>query len=102
MVQEDDITTKTMWKRVGFFRHTPEYWLLGSLLTDRIASSTTSGRVQDNKTSQSSLDHASSSSGTLVNSVTFKPILDKYDQTSMRQVNDLITDFRRFQMEERI
>ena len=99
MVREDAITTETMWKRVGFFRHTPEYWLLGSLLTDRIASST--ARIQENKSSQSGLglDHPSSSSGTLANAITCNPILDKYDQTSMRQVNDLITDFQRLQTE---
>ncbi|KAK4209438.1 hypothetical protein QBC37DRAFT_54248 [Rhypophila decipiens] len=99
MVQEDALTPDTMWKRVGFVRHTPEYWLLGSLLTDRIASNTSG--AQEERGSQNDLDHGSSSasSGKVAKTITRTPILDKYDQTSMRQVNELITDFQRVQME---
>lgn len=99
MVQEDALTPDTMWKRVGFVRHTPEYWLLGSLLTDRIASETSGAGEEKNP--QSILDHPSNSAsvGTVAESITRNPILDKYDQTSMRQVNDLISGFQRVQME---
>ena len=81
-----------MWKRVGFVRFSPEFWLLGSLLTDRISSTTAA--PQDQNSSSGGFSTSPFQASNKPRSV--EPILGKYDQTSMRQVNDLITDFQRF------
>jgi hypothetical protein len=61
--------------------HSPEYWLLAKLLVDRLSAS---------------IDTIPNSNDDLINpsSVTHEPILTQYDQTSMLQVNDLITGFQ--------
>lgn len=67
-------------------RFAPEYWLLAKLMVDRIM----------NRASQRD-------SVSMINSAEMLPegesgstptILNKYDETSMRQVNDLIADFQ--------
>lgn len=55
-----------MWKRVGFIKNAYEYWLLCCILVDRCPSN------------ESEEPH---------------PILRKYDETDMSQVNDLIAEF---------
>lgn len=89
-----------MWKRVGFVRFSPEYWLLGSLLTDRI-SSTTAGPHGQHSVPGDDFAPGSfpPSSGGHGKPKSAEPILEKYDQTSMRQVNDLITDFQKFHLD---
>lgn len=72
-----------MWKRVGFCRYCPEYWLLAKFMVDRLATLDTSQAEDELEP----LDDGPLDS-----------ILDKYDQTSMRQVNDLITGFQNFQI----
>ncbi|KAL4728100.1 hypothetical protein ACLX1H_004829 [Fusarium chlamydosporum] len=37
-VNKQDISMGDLWKRVGFMRHSPEYWLLAKLLVDRLSS----------------------------------------------------------------
>ncbi|KAJ6166578.1 hypothetical protein N7470_002025 [Penicillium chermesinum] len=73
----------TMWKRIGFCRHCPEYWLLAKLMADRLSllGSTQQGNEQ-----------------VLHDNGPLDPILRNYDQTSMRQVNDLILGFKAFQL----
>lgn len=74
-----------MWKRVGFCRYSPEYWLLANLIADRLATS-------------NPFDPPSEDELELLDENPLDPILNKYDQTSMRQVNDLISGFQAFQM----
>ncbi|KAK3329158.1 hypothetical protein B0H66DRAFT_14919 [Apodospora peruviana] len=99
MVREDSLAPETMWKRGGFIRYSPEYWLLGSLLTDRISSATSKAQQSHNKGKSPQNSQGQSSLSSLTKSITVDPILDKYDQTSMRQVNDLITEFQKFQVD---
>ncbi|KAL2256901.1 hypothetical protein VTK26DRAFT_956 [Humicola hyalothermophila] len=94
ILQHDQLVPETMWKRVGFVRFSPEYWLLGSLLTDRISSTTSTS--QDQQASSGSFPGAASQTPPSNKPRSVEPILGKYDQTSMRQVNDLITDFQKF------
>lgn len=70
-----------MWKRNGFFRFCAEYWLLANLMADRLTGA-----------------EMSRGDSFLVNDSVLDPILSQYDQTSMRQVNDLITGFQTFQL----
>ncbi|KXX81034.1 Zinc finger protein klf1 [Madurella mycetomatis] len=94
----DTLAPELMWKRVGFVRFSSEYWLLGSLLIDRISSTTiTSPHHSSQDSSFPGAFPDSSNARGKARSV--EPILDKYDQTSMRQVNDLITDFQKFHVE---
>lgn len=81
MVDRQNVATESLWRRVGFMRHSPEYWLLGKLLVDRLSTSTDSLRAPE-----STVPDASGSA--------HEPILTRYDQTSMLQVNDLITGFQ--------
>ncbi|KAL2133004.1 hypothetical protein VTI74DRAFT_3042 [Chaetomium olivicolor] len=94
LMQNDSLAPKLMWKRIGFARYSPEYWLLGSLLTDRLAATTVT--AGDASGSGSSFQTSSSARG---KARSVEPILEKYDQTSMRQVNDLITDFQKFNIQ---
>ncbi|KAL2838960.1 hypothetical protein BJY01DRAFT_257866 [Aspergillus pseudoustus] len=86
-VDHDNLQSQTMWKRVGFCSYCPEYWLLAKLMTDML---TTRNTIEDaSQGDQSELERPED--GPL------DSILNKYDQTSMRQVNDLIlslSDFR--------
>ncbi|KAL6364281.1 hypothetical protein LRP88_02200 [Fusarium phalaenopsidis] len=74
-----------MWKRIGFMRHSPEFWLLATVVVDRISS------TSDMRWGMGTaiLGDSGSGSGTSA-----EPILAVIDQTSMRQVNDLITEFQ--------
>ncbi|KAH6871499.1 C2H2 type zinc finger domain-containing protein [Thelonectria olida] len=69
-----------MWRRTGFMRHSPEYWLLANLMVNRL-SRTLEPQPNFNE-------------AVLTGGSTPDPILSKYDQTSMRQVNDLIAEFQ--------
>ncbi|KAK4154678.1 hypothetical protein C8A00DRAFT_32498 [Chaetomidium leptoderma] len=94
-LQEDCQSPELMWKRVGFVRFSHEYWLLGSLLTDRLSATTVTTPYQSSAYDTSpGLFQTTSSPHSKARSA--EPILEKYDQTSMRQVNDLITDFQNF------
>lgn len=67
--------------RIWLCRYCPEYWLLAALMADRLAAL---GSLQQDG------DLVPADDGPL------NPILNKYDQTSMQQVNDLIMGFRLF------
>lgn len=76
------LTPENMWKRVGFMRHASEYWLLASLMLDQICIS--QGQHYGGISSSFSQSTAENS----------KPVLPKYDETSMQQVNDLIAQLQ--------
>jgi len=100
MVPEGCLATpEAMWKRVGFVRYAPEYWLLGSLLTDRISLATSSHESHRGSSPSQGMDDSASNPSGMAKAVSINPILDKYDQTSMRQVNDLITDFQKIHID---
>lgn len=100
LLHDDHLTPETMWKRVGFVRFSPEYWLLGSLLTDRLSAATTTASAQGagsgDGTAMAGTQTPSADPG---KPKSVEPILEKYDQTSMRQVNDLITDFQKLHVD---
>jgi hypothetical protein len=81
-VDDNHLEPETMWRRIGFFQFCHEYWLLANLMADRLV---TLGTLQSN-------DLPTLGDGPL------DPILNQYDQTSMRQVNDLIMGFQTFQI----
>jgi hypothetical protein len=86
-VDHDNLQPDTMWKRVGFCSYCPEYWLLANLMTDMLTAR--NDTPVSNEGGQSELERLED--GPL------DSILNKYDQTSMRQVNDLnlsLSDFR--------
>ena len=94
-LQEECPAPELMWKRIGFVRFSSEYWLLGSLLTDRLSATTAASQDQPSANG-SPLGLLQSSSAAHGKTRSAEPILEKYDQTSMRQVNDLISDFQKF------
>ncbi|RBR05966.1 hypothetical protein FVER53590_13928 [Fusarium verticillioides] len=78
MVDRQNVATENLWRRVGFMRHSPEYWLLGKLLVDRLSTSNDSLG-----TPESPVPDASGSA--------HEPILTRYDQTKkMTQTTALI------------
>ena len=83
------LNVENMWKRVGFLRYSVEYWSLARLILDRISTSST--KQQDHGLA---LDGGLSRPPALQNE-TSAPILDKYDETSMSQVNNLIGEFQK-------
>ena len=70
-----------MWKRVGFSRFGIEYWYLAKMVTARIASS--------------QAPPVDSRSDSTPETVVKDGILEKYDETSMQQVNELISEFQK-------
>lgn len=75
-------------QRIGFFRHCSEYWLLAKLITDRMCASSLQSMayVFTNVNAVAGEDSAEVKSG--------EAVLDDYDQTSMAQVNALISQFQ--------
>lgn len=108
MVGRDvQLTPENAWKRIGFIRHSPEYWLLASVIVGRLtrtdpwpADRSREGdedgdiwpRIGDGEEEIASLEP--SSAGT----ETPDRVLKQYDQTSMQQVNKLITEFKKVQI----
>lgn len=97
--RDDCLSPETMWKRVGFIRYSPEYWLLGSLLIERISATITAAQEQSRNKDTFSGAFFEDRTGGQAQTKSVEPILNKYDQTSMRQVNDLITDFQKFHVD---
>ncbi len=81
-LREEAITPHNMWKRIGFVRYCSEYWLLAKLITERISAGTW---MSDGFNQAGNELHRQGDSVT---------VLDKYDETSMQQVNDLISQFQ--------
>jgi hypothetical protein len=84
-----DLDPDDMWKRVGFTRHASEYWLLGKFMVERLSKSKDDRETVGGSTGrvQSVVSISGVESGGL--------LLDLYDQTSMQQVNSLISDFQK-------
>ncbi|KAL4972641.1 hypothetical protein BDW66DRAFT_162740 [Aspergillus desertorum] len=83
-VDHNHIRLEDMWKRVGFFSYCPEYWLLANLMADKL-------------TARNAAEGAAGHGLERLEEGPLDSFLKKYDQTSMRQVNDLILslfDFR--------
>lgn len=72
-------------------RYSPEYWLLASVMVGRLkeADSDAAGKTTRTGDGIESSPPGSSSSDR---------ILSQYDQTSMHQVYELISDFKQFQI----
>lgn len=73
-----------MWRRIGFMRYTSEYWLLAKLIVDRIIEKARQKEIASTASSSREYDEEPAPT-----------ILDKYDETSMLQVNALIADFQK-------
>jgi hypothetical protein len=75
-------------------RHASEYWLLANFMVERLSKS----KEEDVETVVDPAGEAQSPvSISATNSV--GPLLDQYDQTSMQQVNVLISDFQKVGMQ---
>ena len=91
MVLEPDLTVDNMENRVGFACHASEFWLLSSLILDRISAA--NGQNQQSQSSQNEKETQPAADGPP------EPVLHEYDQTSMRQVNELISVFQNVQIQ---
>jgi hypothetical protein len=89
MVTDENMTIFSMGSRIGFVRHAAEYWLLANVIADRLLTCN-SDQVG---TSYSIQRETNLAVGTGAESIP-----PKYDQTSMQQVNDLISVFQRMQI----
>ena len=87
MVDSENPATGDMWKRIGFMRHAGEFWLLAHVIVNRISGLNAQQPETSAIPSQGSSMHLDCGPS--------DPILNKYDETSMRQVNDLIADFHK-------
>lgn len=88
-IASEVLTSDNMWRRIGFVKHASEYWLLASLLLDRMCIAERHSLVEIDQPS-SSKSHFTSPQEQILHAV-----LHRYDETSMQQVNDLIADFQR-------
>ncbi|KAJ5192745.1 hypothetical protein N7449_008887 [Penicillium cf. viridicatum] len=82
-IEDPHIQPEELWERMGFSRYAPEYWLLAHLMADRLA-------VLGTSKPENALEP--------LDEGPLDPILNRYDQTSMRQINDLIMGFQTFQI----
>ncbi|GFG12218.1 C2H2 type zinc finger domain protein [Aspergillus udagawae] len=82
-VDESNLNADNMWQRVGFCRHAGDFWLLASVKVDRLS------------VAEAEQHKAISGEFVLEDSEQSDSILSQYDQTSMRQVNELISEFQR-------
>jgi hypothetical protein len=82
-IDENNPNTAKMWQRVGFCRHAGDFWLLASVKVDRLSAAETEQH------------HTIRGNTAFEDSEQSDQILSKYDQTSMRQVNELILEFQR-------
>ncbi|PGH10833.1 hypothetical protein AJ80_07384 [Polytolypa hystricis UAMH7299] len=99
----DSLRPEEMWKRIGFSRFSRDYWLLASLKVDKLSAAAdknsnfsplhqSGSEAMTESSPENDVEHLSGDSPQ-------DPILNKYDQTSMRQVNDLIQDFEKIHVQ---
>lgn len=86
---EADLTPDNMWMRNGFARYAYDYWLLAKLMVNRI-----SAEVEQRKVEAARRFVDLSSNGDLVDTGQ-SAFLEEYDNTSMKQVNELISGFQK-------
>lgn len=89
-VDSNSLPPERMWERYGLCKHCPEYWLLANLMVTHLTNQGASPIDNQIEVGQNELE--SSDSGPV------DAILSKYDETSMRQVNDLILSFQNCQI----
>lgn len=87
-----------MWRRTGFMRHSPEYWLLAHLVINRLSAAGSDSRSARLLSRGLGLYSVDSTARASAEDTTGDPLLTKYDETSMRQVNDLISQFQGIQL----
>ncbi|KAF5236557.1 hypothetical protein FAUST_6471 [Fusarium austroamericanum] len=68
IVDKENVSPVDLWRRIGFMRHSPEYWLLAKLLVDRLSTP-----IETMTNPEDALLDATT--------VTQEPILARYDQT---------------------
>ena len=88
--QGNNSSTREMWKRSGFMRNAPEFWLLAKIVLERLESTLDNEEAAD--------DLLGVSDGNRGSSTLSSSVLDKYDETSMSQVNALITGFQKLNL----
>ena len=82
-----------MWKRIGFMRHASEYWLLAQLILERLSAS---HHENGTEFSPAVLPNGDLTAQTYEKAEALPDLgLDKYDETSMQQINELIRDLQR-------
>lgn len=94
MVTDENKTVSNMGNRIGFVCHAAEYWLLAKVIADRLSSSSSNQAVT------SPAIQRETNSGIGSTDTRAETMLPKFDQTSMQQVNDLISDFQNMQFQE--
>lgn len=91
--KDTPLTPENSWRRIGFMRHAAEYWLLASAIMGRLTRADPWPRYASSwARRQAGLS--------LSKTATPDWIPKQYDQTSMRQVNELITEFKKVQILE--
>jgi hypothetical protein len=78
------LSVEEMWRRVGFMRHAEEFWLLATLITECMA----------RRSAAIDSDCPGDNTDEIAN-----PVLNKFDQNDMRQVNELIVSFENSHIE---
>jgi hypothetical protein len=82
----EQLIPENMWKRTGFLRNAPEYWMLATLIVERISAKV---NISGSRPEESLFaGQTSGQDGPL------EPLLGKFDDTSMKQVNELIAEFQ--------
>ncbi|PKS08387.1 hypothetical protein jhhlp_005331 [Lomentospora prolificans] len=84
------LTPENAWRRIGFCRHAHDYWLLASVIIDKLTSPVCDMTVNPASSPESDTGQSPPRENTT--------ILTQYDQTSMQQVNELIADFQKIQI----
>ena len=79
-----------MWERQGFCRYCPEYWLLSNLMVSNLRDLCAPPADNQAEMGENGLE--------CLDDGPVDAVLSKYDQTSMRQVNDLIMTFQNCQI----
>lgn len=85
MVLSEEVTASNAWKRIGFMRYSPEYWLLARLMIDRLQRS-------EDGTDATACSYKDESEHEPVDAAAHT--LANFDQTSMQQVNSLISELQ--------
>jgi len=81
----DEFSPYDEWKRIGFMRHTAEFWLLARIVLKQIEAALSTKSNAENDLLRNHTSQTSNVSST---------VLKKYDETSMSQVNDIITAYQ--------
>lgn len=83
---QTDTQVDSLWKRLGFARYAADYWMLAKLIVERISAAGYQNQDVADR------GNGSEATGWRHGDPTG---LDHYDDTSMRQMNDLISEFQK-------